>query len=239
MDRKSLAFALLSASVATALTLLLVKRPWDRGEDLREARRVSALEASTAETRARLAGIERLLGDMQRQLSSPAEPGPEGAGQPADSTTDLRERLETVESELVALRQAITAPSRGQAVDVAETLRNTLSEYRSTDNGAYQQGEALFQADHGSPMAGEEEMLSTLFQSNDQVANLADLRCRSRICRATYQIANASELPSSAINAARDTIIVGLSEAYSSAGVHVIHGTDQYGNFVMYIQNRP
>ena len=238
MDRKSLALALFSASVATALTLLWVKQPRDQGEDLHEALRISELEAATAENRARLAGIETSLRDMKRELSSPKQPGPEGAGQPADPLAAFRERLETLERELVSLRETVPGGSRGQTVDIAATLRNTLSEDRSTANGAYQRGEALFQADYGAPMAGEEEMLSTLFQSSGRVANLADLRCRSRICRATYQIANASGLPSSAINAARDAIVDGLSEAYGSAGVHVIHGTDQYGNFVMYIQNR-
>ncbi len=238
MNLKFPAVALLSASFATALTLLAVEHTLNRGHPPDDTLRLSALEASTQETRAMLAGIEASLEDVTRQLPSTALSVPGGAGRHADQVAALQERLESMERELASLRRIIPASSPDRAVDIAGTLRTRLKQERLLDNSAYQQGEALFRADYGAPMDEEEERLSRLFQSSGEVVSLTDLRCRSTICRATYQIANLAGLPSSGINAARDAIVNGIAEGYGGAGVHVIHGADQYGNQVMYIQNR-
>ena len=148
----------------------------------------------------------------------------------------LLKRVEEVERALASLNEKTTESSPDHSISAIAALRTRLTESTSGNRIAYKHGEALFQSDYGSSIGYQEQTLLNVFRGANDNIGLKDVSCKSTICKVTYQIANVDSLSSGGINSAKDSLINDISDGYENANLHIIHGADEYGNQVMYIQ---
>jgi hypothetical protein len=96
----------------------------------------------------------------------------------------------------------------------------------------------LYEADFETPRGQREALLESVFDDAPGDMALGSVTCKSSICKVTYALAQGDKRSSTQLNAANDLLVNGISTAYGGADLDVLRGTDQYGNQVLYIQER-
>ena len=222
---------LLGAALAT-LVFTLGNRNGPGAADVAASGKLTA--ADVKDIRADIAALRaqtNSLGVSPPVQRSDAEP-------PSVETAEILARLDILERELLQLRENASAGVAEADDNLVETLRVRMQERGAGASRSYARGEELFEKDYETARGLREEAVEAAFSDAPAKFALQEVSCRSSICKITYRLQSPEELSSSAINASNDFLVNGISAAYGGVDLDVLRGTDQYGNQVLYIQER-
>jgi hypothetical protein len=206
-------------------------------QQARDAQQLEAITALTLEVE-KLAARHAQLVEDQRSMHEKFEGFTQRPSDDiASSQRDVQRfasKLEQLERDLAAIGQvqenrAQTSESLGEKL-LTETLKGADSPNLI--------GEKLYKSDYGAALEGREERLSAAFDSAGVNGGLAQVSCKSTICKVTYRADEMNISGISGVSALDDRLVNELTEGYRGADLRMHHGSDESGNRVMYIEER-